>query len=367
MLRIKAVLQKEFRQLLRDRRTLAMIICMPIVQLLLYGYGIDTDVKHIATVVYDEDQTPLSRRLLEAFVQSAYFDIRERAQSIDDVRHRLDRGRAKVGIHVPINFSRDLLAGRQTALQLLIDGTDSNPANTAMNTGQAIVTAFLQQERLAPVQVAPIDYRPRLWYNPDLKSAYFMIPGLVGLLIQLLIPMTTASAVVREKEAGNFEQLLVTPIKPHEYIIGKLIPYLGIGLLIAVVILTFARILFNVPVRGNFVTLYGLTLLFVMICLGIGLFASTVAKTQPQATQIVMLFMPPSILLSGFIFPRETMPLPVHLLSYLIPLTYYLKIVRGIVLKGLGIFDLWDAILPLIAMAVIVLGLSIRNFHKRLQ
>ncbi|MBI4367667.1 MAG: ABC transporter permease [Deltaproteobacteria bacterium] len=367
MRRIKAVLQKEIRQLLRDKRTLAMIICMPLVQLLLYGYGIDTDVKHIATVVHDEDRTPLSRRLVAAFVQSAYFDVGERVPSMRAARRRLDRGQAKVCLHIPVHFARDLLAGRQTALQLLVDGTDSNPANTAMNTGQAIVAAFVQQERLVPISVAPIDYRPRLWYNPDLKSAYFMIPGLVGLLIQLLIPMITASAVVREKEAGNFEQLLVTPIRPYEYIIGKLIPYLGIGLLIAVAILATAHVLFHVPVRGNFITLCGLTLLFVTIALGIGLFASTVANTQQQATQIVMLFMPPSILLSGFIFPRETMPWFVHWLSYAIPLTYYLQIVRGIVLKGLGMIDLWEAIAALIAMAILVVALSIRNFHKRLN
>ncbi len=366
MRRIQAVIRKEILHILRDRRTLMLIVLMPLVQLMLYGYGINTDVKHLRTAVFDEDHSPLSRRLVEAFEQSAYFDVAMRVQSSDAVRRALDLGRAKAGLHIPPNFARDALAGRVAPVQLLIDGTDSNPANVALNTSQAIVTVFMQQEGLLPVSVMPIEFRPRLWYNPDLKSAFFMVPGLVGLLLQLLIPMITATAIVREKERGNIEQLLVTPIKPYELIVGKLIPYVGIGLVIAIAVIVAAWALFHMPVRGNPLTLLVLTLLFLTVCLGLGLFASTIAENQQQAAQIIMFWAAPSILLSGFIFPREAMPLPIFYLSHLIPLTYFLKIVRGIVLKGLGWWQLWDQILPLLGMAITIVTVSILKFHKRL-
>ncbi len=367
MRRIFAVTRKEFIHILRDPKTLMLIILMPVIQLMLYGYAINTDVKHIKTALYDEDQSPLSRRLVQRFEQSSYFDVKVVARSSDEMQHALDRGWVKAALHIPPNFARDLLAKNSVPLQMLVDGTDSNPANTALNTSRAIVIAFMQEERLIPVQVMPVDFRPRLWYNPDLKSVYFMVPGLVGLMIQLLIPVITANSIVREKERGNIEQLLVTPIRPYELMVGKLIPYVMIGLIIALTILGAAWGLFGVPIRGNPLTLLGLTLLFITVCLGIGLLASTIADNQQQASQIVMMFAPPSILLSGFIFPREMMPLPIYYLGYLIPLTHYVQIIRGIVLKGLGVAELWEQIIPLVLMAVLILGVSIRKFRKRLE
>ncbi len=364
--RINAVIKKEWIHIFRDRRTLMLILFMPLMQLLIYGYGIDTDVKHLHTVLYDEDQTPLSRRLVQAFAQTAYFDFTKQVHSPAAFQENLDLGTVKVGLHVPPDFAKDLFAGRVANLQLAIDGTDSNPANVALNASRGIVETFMQNEKLVPVSVLPIDFRPRLWYNPDLKSAFFMVPGLVGLLLQLLIPMITSTAIVREKERGNIEQLLVTPIKPYELMVGKLIPYVFIGMLIAVSIITAARFLFHVTVRGNPLTLFVLTLLFLTVCLGFGLFVSTVAQNQQQASQIVMFLAAPSILLSGFIFPRESMPLPIFALGYLIPLTYFLKIIRGIILKGLGWMDLWPQILPLAALAIFILTFSILKFHKRL-
>jgi len=365
--RIRAVIRKEFIQIFRDPRTLLLIILMPVMQLIIYGYAINTDVKHMATIVYDEDQSPLSRRLLNALEQSAYFDLRWHVQSPELIRKAIDRGRAKAGIHIPPDFSKNLKSGRPAQIQMLIDGSDSNPANTAMNTSQAIITNFVQEEGLIPIRVAPIDYRPRLWYNPDLKSSFFMVPGIVGFLLQLLIPMVTATAVVREKEQGNLEQLLVTPIRPSEFILGKLIPYVLIGIFIAFTVLAAAKLLFHIPIRGNPLTLFVLSLLFLTVCLGLGLLASTMANNQQQAAQMIMFFAAPSILLSGFIFPRETMPLPIYYLGYLIPLTYFLTIIRGLILKGLGLNDLWEQTIPLIVMAVFVLSVSIRKFRKRLK
>jgi ABC-2 type transport system permease protein len=363
---IKAIAIKEFIHIIRDRRMLMMIVLMPLIQLLIYGFAINTDVKHLATVVYDQDQTYLSRRLIVAFEQSAYFDVKDNVSTAQLLYRALDRGQVKAGLLIPSNFTKDVLSNRGVDVQLLIDGTDSNPANVALSTSQAIVAAFVKKEGLLPAQISPIDFRPRLWYNPDLKSSFFMIPGLVGLVLQLFIPMITATAIVREKERGNIEQLLVTPIKPYQLILGKLIPYVGVGIIMYFMIIEAARFLFHVPIRGNPVTLFVLTMLFLTVCLGIGLFASTIAENQQQASQIVMFFASPSILLSGFIFPRETMPPLVYYIGNLIPLTYFVKIIRGVTLKGIGLFDLWDQVIPLVLMAVAILWFSISRFQKRL-
>jgi len=366
MRNIKAVALKEFIHILRDRRTLALLVIMPLMQLMIYGYGINTDVKHLPTYVYDQDRTYLSRRLINAFTQSDYFTVKVQAASLRQVYTALDKGFAQSALVIPPDFTANLLKKKATQVQLLIDGTDSTPANVALNSSQAIINAFMQNEKIIPVQVAPIDFRPRLWYNPDLKSSYFMLPGLVGLLLQFLIPMITATAIVREKERGNIEQLLVTPIKSYELILGKIIPYIVLGVLIASSIVTIMHFLFLVPIHGSIVTLFFLTLVFLVVCLGIGLWASTVADNQQQASQIVMFFAMPSILLSGFIFPREGMPLWVKDIGYFIPMTYFLKIVRGIILKGMGFVDLIDQVWPLLLMAALVIFFSIRRFAKRM-
>jgi len=367
MRRIGAVIYKEFLHIIRDPRTLLLIFLLPVMELTIFGFAVNTDVKHLATILYDEDHSPLSRRLVEALEQSSYFDVNQHANSNEEVRKALDLGHAKAGLHIPPNFSRDVLAGYGGSVQMLIDGTDSNPANTALNTSQAIVSDFAVKEGVASVQVSAINFEPRLWYNPDLKNSYFLVPGLAGFLLQLLIPMITAAAIVREKELGNIEQLLVTPIKSYQLILGKIVPYMLIGMLIAVSVLLASRYVFHVPIRGNVLTLLALTMLFLIVALGLGLLASTVAQNQQQASQFVMFFAAPSVLLSGFIFPRETMPLPIYYLGDLIPLTFFLKIIRGIVLKGLGFWDLIPQILPLAAMAIFVLSLSIAKFSKRMS
>jgi ABC-2 type transport system permease protein len=366
MRNIKAVAYKEFIQVSRDRRTLMLLFLMPIMQLMIYGYGVNTDVKHLPTYVYDQDRTYLSRRLIDSFTQSDYFTVKTQATSLPQVYSALDKGLAQSALIIPPNFTGDLLKKKGTQLQMLIDGTDSTPANVALNSSQAIINAFMQNQGLIPVQVFPIDFRPRLWYNPDLKSTYFMLPGLIGLVLQFLVPMITATAIVREKERGNIEQLLVTPIKPYELILGKIIPYIAIGVVIATSIIATMHYLFVVPIHGSIVTLFFLTLVFLVVCLGIGLWASTVADNQQQASQMVMFFAMPSILLSGFIFPLAAMPPWVRDISYFIPMTYFLKIVRGIILKGLGFFDLVDQVWPLLLMAVLVIVFSIRRFSKRM-
>jgi len=363
---IWAIAYKEFIQISRDRRTLALLIIMPMMQLMIYGYGINTDVKHLPTYVYDQDRSYLSRRLINAFTQSDYFTVKERVGSLKEAYASLDKGLAQSVLVIPPDFAENIIKKRTTQVQLLIDGTDSTPANVALDASQAIVSAFMQTERLIPIQVLPIDFRPRLWYNPDLKSTYFMLPGLIGLVLQFLVPMITATAIVREKEGGNIEQLLVTPIKPYELILGKIIPYIFIGIFIAISIITTMHLLFVVPIHGSIITLFLLTLVYLVVCLGIGLWASTIADNQQQASQIVMFFAMPSILLSGFIFPTQSMPILVRDISYLIPMTYFLKIVRGIILKGMGFYDLIGQVWPLLLMAFLVILFSIRRFSKRM-
>ncbi len=367
MRNIKAVAIKEIIHILRDRRTLMMVIFMPLMQVMIYGFGINTDVKHLRTYVYDQDRTYLSRRLVAAFEHSDYFRVIEQSNDIHQVRYAIDKGKAQAGLVIPPNFSADVLKHKQTELQLLIDGTDSTPANVAMNSSQAIVSNFMQAEGLVNVSFLPIDFRPRLWYNPDLKSTYFMLPGLIALVLHLIVPMITANAIVREKEQGNIEQLLVTPIKPYELIIGKILPYIVIGLIIATSIIMAIHYMFQVPIRGSLIDLFLLTLVYLIVCLGIGLWASTIAQNQQQASQIVMFFAMPSILLSGFIFPRETMPIWVHHIGYFLPMTYFLTIVRGIILKGMTVLDLLDQIWPLLLMAAGVLIFSINRFSKRMD
>ncbi len=367
MRNIKAVMFKEFIHILRDRRTLVLIIVMPLIQLTIYGFGINTDVRHLRTYVYDQDQTYLSRQLVDAFVQSDYFAIAKKVHSLREVQDGLDKGLAQVALIIPPNFTGDVLKKKGSQLQMVIDGTDSTPANVALNSSQAIVNFFLQSQGLMQVLVSPVDFRPRLWYNPALKSSYFMLPGLIGLILQFMVPMITASAIVREKERGNIEQLLVSPIKPYELILGKIIPYVIIGVLIASSIVMVMHFIFRVPIRGSPLTLFWLTLLYLVVCLGIGLWASAIADNQQQSSQIVMFFAMPSILLSGFIFPRETMPTWIHFVGYFIPMTYFLKIVRGIILKGMGFFDLIEQVWPLLLMATIVIIFSIKRFGKRIE
>jgi ABC-2 type transport system permease protein len=308
-----AVLQKECLHIKRDKRTLSMIILMPLLQLMLYGYAINTDLKHLNVAVWDEDNSSLSRSYIEAIVQSQYFDVQDKVYSQPSLRQKLDRGEVKAALHIPSDFSQRLHRKEPVAVSFLIDGSDSTPANTALGNIGVITAAF--ENRLLDQKPSFIDVKARLWYNPDLKSSFFIIPGLIGLLLQLLVAMITASAIVREKERGTIEQLLVTPLSRFQMIGGKIIPYLIIGLVIISLILSAPHLLFEVPVRGHLWTLVLMTFLFISVCLSLGLLVSTLSDNQQQSAQMIMFLAAPSILLSGFLFPREAMPLPIQVLS----------------------------------------------------
>ena len=370
--RITAIIRKEFIQIRRDRRTLAMVLALPVMQLLLFGYAINTVVDHMPTIVFDEADDAESRALIAAFENSGYFDLLSYALSPAELADTIDAGRAKVALHIPPDFGDQVLRGQPSPVQLVIDGSDPNVAQTASFAAAAVVqarTAELSAASAARRGLAGlsggIDLRPVVLYNPSMLSVNFMIPGIIALILLFQTLLLTAFAVVRERERGTLEQLIVTPIKPWELMLGKIIPYTITASIAATVALTAGRLLFGVEVAGSLGLLAVLSILFLLGSLGLGLLISTVSQTQMQAMQMAMFIMLPSMLLSGFLYPRETMPALIKPLSYLTPMTYYLQILRGIMLKGIGIKMLWPNVLPLALFSLVVFGLSAWRFQKR--
>jgi ABC-2 type transport system permease protein len=355
--RIWSIVVKEFIQIRRDPRTLAIVLAMPLMQLILFGYAINTTVDHIATIVLDQSRDAQSRRFLTSFFNTGFFDPAGQAASLEQVRQAIDAGSARVGIVLPPDFSHDLLAGRAPRAQVLIDGSDPNTAQTAL-----LVAGTLAQRA-----GQSIDLRPVVLYNPGMQSVNFMIPGLLGLILQFQTLLLTAFAVVRERERGTLEQLVVTPVKPWELMLGKILPYVAIGFANVLLASSVGRFWFGVEFAGNFLLLLLLAGFFVLSSLGLGLLISTVSQTQTQAMQLALFVMLPSIILSGFVFPREAMPALIRDLGFLIPLTYFLRILRGIILKGVGVEVLWPEVLALVAFGVIVFGLSANRFRKRMD
>lgn len=362
--RISAIVTKEFVQIRRDPRTLALVLVMPLMQLLLFGYAINTTVDHIATVVLDEAHDAQSRGFLTAFYTTGFFDPVAHTTSLDEVRHALDAGNARVGLVIPPEFSRDLLAGRSPRAQLVVDGSEPNAAQTALLVGAAVA----QARSASPSGPSTgIDLRPVVLYNPSLQSVNFMIPGLLGLITQFQTLLLTAFAVVRERERGTLEQLVVTPIKPWELMLGKILPFVIIAFANLCLASALGVVWFGVEFAGSFPLLLGLSTLFLLSSLGLGLLVSTISRTQTQAMQVALFIMLPSIILSGFVFPRENMPHPIQELGLLIPLTYFLRILRGIILKGVGVEVLWPEVLALAVFGALVFGLSAHRFRKTLD
>jgi len=355
--RVWSIVAKEFIQIRRDPRTLAIVLVMPLMQLVLFGYAINTAVDHIATIVFDQAQDAQSRGFLNSFFNTGYFDPTGQAGSLEQVRQAIDAGRARVGIVVPPEFSHDLVAGRPPKAQVLVDGSDPNTAQTAL-----LVAGTLAQRG-----GQSIDVRPVVLYNPSMQSINFMIPGLLGLILQFQTLLLTAFAVVRERERGTLEQLVVTPIKSWELMLGKILPFVVVAFGNVLLASAIGRFWFGVEFAGNYLLLLALAGLFVLSSLGLGLLISTVSQTQAQAMQMALFVMLPSIILSGFVFPREGMPHPIRELGLLIPLTYFLQILRGIILKGVGVEVLWPEVLALAAFGVIVFGLSANRFRKTLD
>lgn len=375
MQRLLSIIKKEIIQIKRDPPSLIMAFVLPIIMLLIFGYAVTTDVEHIKSAVFDQDKSAESRGLVQMFKNTGYFDPDLNVSNFKEMTYLIDSGKARVGIIIPPDYSRKLHRNEPAQLQLLVDGSDPLVARTALSTAQVITQSksfdlkikTLQQTGLGIDLKPAVDLRYRVWYNPNMESMKFNIPGLIGLIMQNITMLLTAFALVRERERGTLEQLIITPVKPIELIVGKLVPYIVIAFLDVLVILGFGTFWFNVPVNGSVVELLGLSFIFLMGALGLGMFVSTVAKTQLQAMQIGFMIILPSVLLSGFMFPRESMPKIIQTIGYFIPLTYFLRILRGIILKGVGINYLWKDVLLLAVFGAGILTLSIFRMKKRLD
>ncbi|GAO36230.1 ABC transporter permease [Sulfuricella sp. T08] len=372
--RIYRMLVKEFIQVLRDPRMKALIFVMPVVQLIMFGYAVTTDVDHIKTAVCDLDKSPQSRALIERFTASGYFTVVDNTDRPERLGELLDRGKAIVGIQINRGFADDLRSGRQAAIQTIVDGTDSNTGTVAMDYAQRITQEF-SRARSAPIELAqlaqppqtnPIELRSRAWFNPDLKSRYYNVPGVIAVVVLLISLLLTAMAIVREREIGTMEQLMVTPIQPFELILGKTLPFVLISF-IDVLVVTFIGInWFNVPIQGSLGLLLFGAGLYLMSTIGIGLFISTISQTQQQALMSSFFFYLPAVLLSGFMFPISNMPEPAQWLTYLNPLRYFLVIIRDIFLNGSGWEILWPQFAALAVLGTTLLIISSLRFQKRM-
>lgn len=373
--RLISVVKKEIIQIKRDPPSLIMGFVMPIFMLLIFGYAVTTDVNHIRTAVLDQSKSYDSRQLINNFRNTGYFDTVAYVDNFNEMTNLIDGGEVRVGIIIPPEYARKIRSNLPVQLQLIVDGSDPLVARTALSTAQVIAQnkvfdlkiKTLQQAGLGISLKPNLDLRYRVWYNPNMESIKFNIPGLIGLIMQNVTMLLTAFAMVRERERGTLEQLIITPVKPAELILGKLIPYIAIGFLDIAIILSFGVFWFNVPIKGSVLLLLALAFVFLMAALGFGMFVSTVAKTQLQAMQVSVIIILPSVLLSGFTFPRESMPKIIQGIGYFLPLTYFIKILRGIILKGVGVSYLWKDIAILSLFAVGILTLSVIRMKKKLD
>jgi len=372
--RLRAIIRKEVIQILRDRRTLVTIITLPILQLMLYGY-LSNDVTHIATAVLDESRTPESRTLLNAFANTTYVDLTYYTTGFDQVRRLIDGGRAKIGIWIPPDYAARLRSGRTAQVEVIVDASEPTSARTvlgiAAEIGQTLSTNLVleQTQRLTGARpgALPIDVRARAWYNPTLENVNFLVPGVIAIILMFVTTFQAIIVIVRERELGTMEQLVVTPITRLELMLGKVIPLVGLGYVQITLTLVLASAWFHMPIKGSLLLLYALLVVFFFSTLGVGALVSTVSKTFQQAAQMTQLILLPSILLSGFIFPRESLPRALQVVGSVLPLTYFVIIIRGILIKGVGLPELWRQILPMVVIGVAVFAAAINRFQKRVD
>ncbi len=373
-LRLMSIIRKEFLQIRRDPRTLILVVFMPIMQLFLLGYAATTDVKNVSLAVWDQNRTPQSRELLDAFAAANYFRINYTVGSDAEYRDLIERGLARAVLIIPADYDRRLAEGT-AQVSIVLDGSDAIVGSSALSTarliGQAYATQVMDEQVALTGRVEsltpPLEVRTQVWYNPDLVSAYFNIPGVIGMILSFITALLTATAVVRERERGTIEQLIVTPIRPWELVVGKILPYVILAFVNVVEVLIIGHWWFGVPVRGDLGLIFVLSGLFVLSSLGIGLFASTIANTQQEAVLTVMTTLLPTVFLSGFFFPIDAMPQFLQAVSYLIPLRYYLVIIRSLLVKGVGFSALETQTAALAVFAILIMGAAAARFRKRLD
>jgi ABC-2 type transport system permease protein len=352
-----------------------MAIALPIMQLLLFGYAINTDVRHIPTVIHDQDHSAQSRDLAATPQATGFYDIVGHVRGPDEVRRALRESRAGVAVVIPVRFGADIRGGRATTVQLVVDGSDPQTVASAINTAQGVVAARAADLAVARLDAAGVPgprgaliaVEPHTLYDPELRTSVFVVPGLVGVILTMTMVMLTAMAIARERERGTLEQLVVSPIGRVELVVGKILPYIAIGYVQMTTVLLAGSLVFGVVVRGSLALLYGFALLFIAANLALGLVFSTIARTQQQAMQMSFFFLLPNILLSGFMFPFEAIPRPAQVLAHLLPLTHFLRIVRGITLKGAGVHDLMTDALWLCALLAALVTVAALKFRKKLD
>jgi ABC-2 type transport system permease protein len=362
------MLWKEFIQMRRDRLTLAMMLGIPALQLAMFGYAIQTEVRHLPTVVLDESRSAESLALVDQLRNTGNFDIVGYVADRKELDEEIRGGHAMAGVVIPPTYLTDLRRGRTAQAQVIVDAADPLASSSAMagaaQAGAARSTAIMAR---TTGRGPPLEVRVRPWYNPGLRSAVYIVPGIIGVLLSITMILITSMSIVRERELGTLEQLIVTPIDKTSLMLGKILPFVLVGYVQMTVILVLGRLLFDVPIRGSLPLLYLMTFAFIVASLGMGLFVSTVARTQAQALQLGYFFLLPNILLSGFMFPREAMPVAAQWIGLALPLTHFLKVLRGIILKDIGIVELWTPTLWLVVLATLFIALSVRRFSKRIE
>lgn len=375
MKELLAMIKKEFIQLRRDPRLFPIIFISPILQLLLLGYAVNLDVRNIPIVMCDMDGSAASRNFLDGFLNSGYFTVKSRVPRMEDIDHCLDNGDASVAIVIPRGFGDKVAGKREASVMVIADGSESQSATIGLNYATVVTGRYSQKimleafERLKYLGIRPVRVNAdvRVWYNPELLSRNYLLPGVLGMVLMMMTMILTSMGVVREKEVGTMEQLIVTPIRPYQLIVGKLLPFVLIGLIDAGIVLAVVKWVLLVPVRGSVPLLFGLSLIFMLNTLGLGLLISTISKNQQQAMLTAVFFQMPMMLLSGFVFPIENMPRFFQYVTYLVPVRYFFVIIRGILLKGAGWAALWDKAVALMLLGTVILGLSIARFHKKLE
>ncbi|MBU1026376.1 MAG: ABC transporter permease [Candidatus Margulisbacteria bacterium] len=353
-------IKKEFIQLIRDPRMLYVAILAPVIQLILLGYVASVDIKHVSTAVFDQDKSVYSRAYVASFKNSGYFDINYYVDNDEQVVNLLDSGRAKLVLHLPPDFGRKSVRGEPVSVQAILDGENSSTAT--------IISGYINQINFQQARLPDLfGLETRVWYNPEMKSVNFMVPAIFALILTIISMLLTAFSIVKEKERGTMEQLIVTPLKPHELILGKLLPFTIVAFLDITLVFLIATLWFKVPMHGSVALLFILGAIFLTTGLGLGVFISTISHNQRQAMMSALFVIIPSMILSGFIFPIANMPKAIQALTYLIPVRYFLSIVRGIFLKGIGMKYLWPDVWPLALFGAVILSLSIIRFRKKLE
>ena len=359
-----AVFRKELTQMVRDRATLMFSIFVPVFELILFGV-IDMNAKNIPTVVFDQSRTQESRRLIEQFQATSYLKLAGFAQSRSELEHAIVAGHAQVAIEIPPDYARNLASGRQATVLVLIDGSDSAVATSALAAANGVVLQEAVRDLIERSGAEPrIEARPIMMFNPDMRSANLLIPGLIAILLTFSGTILSAFAIVKERERGTLEQLMVTPVSPLAVVLGKILPYLGVAYTSLIIVLILMRFLFSVPIYGSVTLLLTLSSVYVLALLSFGLLISSRAKSQMEAMQMAMGIMLPSVLLSGYIFPLPSLPVPLRIISYVLPATHFIKIARGIVIRGATFSDLWEPVLSLLAISTVLIAVSARAFKK---